>query len=602
MKKCCGVHALRIAVGITMLALLLVGGAGAMTITVNTSGSGDYSRIQDAIDNASSGDTILVYSGTYYENVNVSKQLTLRGIGNPVVDAGGSGSAITLAADGITLEGFTATGSNGYYGSPEAGIKVTSSNNTVSGNNASNNYNGISLGSSNNNTLSGNNANLNKGFYGSGAGISLGSSSNNTLRGNMMTGNQKNFNLDGYTDSDFDNNIDTSNLVDGRPIYYIIKASDTTYDSSSNAGTLYCISCVNVTIKNLNKNSKGIFFWNTSQSRIQNVTASNNSNGISLFSSSNNTLSGNNASNNNNGIFLYYSSNNNTLSGNNASLNGDGGGISVSYSSNNTLTGNIASNNRGTGIYLYNSSNNTLIGNNASSNNGEDGEGISVSYSSNNTMSGNIASNNGGTGISLGGNNNILSGNNASNNDKGIDLDSSSNNKIYNNIFNNKHNVGLIESINTWNTTRQSVTNIIGGSILGGNLWTNSKGTRFSQICMDVNGDGICDKSYALDAKNIDYLPLAKDKIPPKSVRNLKNVTYARNYINWTWKDPKDIDFKKVMVFIDSKFKKNVSKGKRFYNATDFKPNTRHTISTWTVDMNGNINKTWTNHSAWTAK
>ena len=52
MKKCCGVHALRIVVGITMLALLLVGSAGAVTITMNESGGGDYTRIQD---NASAG-------------------------------------------------------------------------------------------------------------------------------------------------------------------------------------------------------------------------------------------------------------------------------------------------------------------------------------------------------------------------------------------------------------------------------------------------------------------------------------------------------------------------------------------------------------------
>ena len=80
-------------------------------------------RIQDAIDNASAGDTILVYSGTYYENVNVTKQLILRGIGNPVVDAGGSGSAITLSANGITLEGFTATGSGYYYDSQRQGSR-----------------------------------------------------------------------------------------------------------------------------------------------------------------------------------------------------------------------------------------------------------------------------------------------------------------------------------------------------------------------------------------------------------------------------------------------------------------------------------------------
>jgi plastocyanin len=49
--------------------------------------SANYTKIQDAINASSEGDTILVYSGTYYENVNVNKQLTLGGIGMPVVDA-----------------------------------------------------------------------------------------------------------------------------------------------------------------------------------------------------------------------------------------------------------------------------------------------------------------------------------------------------------------------------------------------------------------------------------------------------------------------------------------------------------------------------------
>ncbi len=665
MKKSCGVHALRIAVVITMLALPLVSGAGAMMITVNVSGGGDYTRIQDAIDNASAGDTILVYSGTYFENVNVTKQLTLRGIGNPVVDAAGSGSAITLAANGITLEGFTATGS--VYDT-EVGIKVTSSNNTLSGNKVSNNDIGIYLKSSNNNTLSDNNAANNGGYYGiylfsssnntlsgnnaannpigiymSGGrkntltgnnaynnnfGISLSSSSNNTLtdnngdislsggRKNTLTGNNAsnnnngvslssssnntlsdnmmtNFNLDGDTDSDFDNYIDISNLVDGRPIYYIMKVSDTTYDSSSNAGTLYCISCVNVTIKNLNlnKNGKGIYLWNTSQSRIQNVRTSNNIIGIYLSSSRYNTLSNNTANSN-----IWY-----------------GTGISLSHSSNNMLSGNKAYNNGVAGISLSSSNNNTLTGNNVNSNNinrdDRYGYGIRLYGSSRNTLSGNIASNNlKGIYLYYFSNHNKLTGNIASNNVYGIYLRHySTSNKIYNNIFDNKHNVVFVESkINTWNTTKQSGTNIIGGSFFGGNFWANPDGTGFSQICKDVNGDGICDTSYIFNAENIDYLPLSmnftKDKLPPKSVRNLKNITYAKNYINWTWKDPKDIDFKKVMVFIDSKFKKNVSKGKRYFNATNFEPNTRHTISTWTVDINGNINKTWTNRSAWTAK
>src|SRR4030066_2317802 len=112
-SQACGGHALRITVGIMVLGLLFAGSANAGNFTVCPGGCA-YSSIQKAINASSNGDTILVKSGTYYENVKVNKKLTLRGIGNPVVDARTSGSAITLSANGITLKGFTATGSNGW--------------------------------------------------------------------------------------------------------------------------------------------------------------------------------------------------------------------------------------------------------------------------------------------------------------------------------------------------------------------------------------------------------------------------------------------------------------------------------------------------------
>lgn len=184
---CEGGRALRIMVGTVALAtLLLAGSANAATLTVCLSGC-TYSSIQKAIMASSNGDTILVQSGTYFENVKVNKRLILRGVGNPVVDAGGSGSAITLSANRITLEGFTVTGSGGDY--PEAGIKVNSNNNTLSDNNASNNGYGISLSDSNKNRLSGNNASNN------GYGISLSDSSNNTLSGNNISNNNNGISL-----------------------------------------------------------------------------------------------------------------------------------------------------------------------------------------------------------------------------------------------------------------------------------------------------------------------------------------------------------------------------------------------------------------------
>ncbi len=134
----------------TILVLSFVGTASATNWSVDGSGGADFSGIQEAINNASADDTIIVHSGVYYEKIYVNKSVTLKGIGYPVVDANGSGSAITLNADGITLEGFNATNSGGW---DCAGINVISSNNTITGNKVCNNSDGIHLSFSRNNSI-----------------------------------------------------------------------------------------------------------------------------------------------------------------------------------------------------------------------------------------------------------------------------------------------------------------------------------------------------------------------------------------------------------------------------------------------------------------
>lgn len=93
----------------------------------------------------------------------------------------------------------------------------------------------------------------------------------------------------------------------------------------------------------------------------------------------------------------------------------------------------------------------------------------------------------------------------------------------------------------------------------------------------------------------------AKDSTFPASITDLKNITYARTYINWTWKDPSDIDFAKVGVYINGVYKTSVSKGKQYYKPIGLLPGTSYTISTRTVDTSGNINQTWANNTARTA-
>ena len=76
-------------------------------------GSGSYQTIGAAVLAASSGQTIFVCQGTYDENVVIpsSKQLAIRGIGVPVIDASGPGTGpypgVQVLSSGSEIVGLT---------------------------------------------------------------------------------------------------------------------------------------------------------------------------------------------------------------------------------------------------------------------------------------------------------------------------------------------------------------------------------------------------------------------------------------------------------------------------------------------------------------
>lgn len=107
------------------------------TIYVGGTGPGNFSRIQDAIDNASEGDIIFVFQGIYYEVVTVNKPLWIQGEGreSTTIDAKKKGYTVNLSADEIFFSGFTIQ--NGSYSSNivnEANMFISSNNNTITGN------------------------------------------------------------------------------------------------------------------------------------------------------------------------------------------------------------------------------------------------------------------------------------------------------------------------------------------------------------------------------------------------------------------------------------------------------------------------------------
>ncbi len=127
-------------------------------------GEGNYTSIQDAIDNASNGDTVFVFSNTtpYYENVVVDETINLIGEDRQTtfIDGGGFGNVVDITVDLVNISGFTIQNSGGD--SFNGGIRIGSNDNTISDNNiSSNNMDGIWLDFSSDNIISDNHINLN---------------------------------------------------------------------------------------------------------------------------------------------------------------------------------------------------------------------------------------------------------------------------------------------------------------------------------------------------------------------------------------------------------------------------------------------------------
>jgi parallel beta-helix repeat protein len=107
---------------------------GATTWYVDDSGGKDFTTIQAAIDAASPGDTIYVYSGQYLESIDVYKTLNLIGANKQTTAINAELSwdtTVYITADYVNISGFSIMGGwGGGYG-----VHIYSSSNVeVSGN------------------------------------------------------------------------------------------------------------------------------------------------------------------------------------------------------------------------------------------------------------------------------------------------------------------------------------------------------------------------------------------------------------------------------------------------------------------------------------
>ena len=117
------------------------------TLYVGGTGPNNYTRIRDAVSASHDGDTVFVYSGIYYENIDIYHPLSLLGEdkNTTIIDGQGMGAPVYIDARNVLLQGFTIRNSGDEI--PPDGVHLVASYYcTITGNIIEYNKCGVSLG------------------------------------------------------------------------------------------------------------------------------------------------------------------------------------------------------------------------------------------------------------------------------------------------------------------------------------------------------------------------------------------------------------------------------------------------------------------------
>ncbi len=305
----------------------------------------DYATIQAAVDAAASGDTIIVESGTYPEELVLEQPVTLFGVGMPVVATPEDGIGIGIDTDTAIITGFIFDGN----GTARGGMGIMGNNCTI----------------------------RDVGITGYEAGLYISDITGLSLSTTTLHDNENNLEYAGYVQSP-GNSIDETVTVNGRPVIYRESVSGETIDASSNAGAIICVNCTDITIRDTTTEAinDGINLQYCRNVMVENITADQAYSGILVVAAENVTVQDSSF-----GPDMRY-------------------GMSISEINGFLADGNeIACRESGLGIYLIMAENATILNNTITS--GTDGIGIIGLILINGSVAGNTISDDAELGIGI---------------------------------------------------------------------------------------------------------------------------------------------------------------------------------------------------------
>jgi len=385
----------------------------------------DYGSIQEAIDAASVGDVVHVNEGVYEENLVVDKNVTLIG-DKAIIKGDGIRDTVRIVSRDAKFVGFNIVADGLSWGS---GIYAKAYGAYITDNVVCNHT----------------------------YGIHLFDSSSIVLKNNRIYNNKFNLEVWGLTIEQFIHDIDNSNTVNGKRVYYLVGVNG--FVVPHDAGYIGVVNSSDVLIRdaNLSCNAEGILLAYSRSCCICNNTIARNEFGIRLVVSDNNTLNQNH---------IYGKS---------------WTGVLLDSSAWNVISGNVIERNT-FGMYLSTS---VLLGLNSRKN-----------YLENNNVSDNYC------GAKLYGVcDNLFVQNYFVDSEIGVEMSGSKGNLFYRNFFaNNKFQVDTWGSGDSWNEDYP----------MGGNYWSDYNATDLHSgpYQNETGSDGIGDMPYSIDARNEDEYPL----------------------------------------------------------------------------------------------